>query len=91
VDLCLRAHEAGWDIWYVPEAVVRHAIGKSTDQVANRAIRMFHHSMWLFYRKHYLHKVPLPLRPLVPLGLWLRGSAYVTKNRIDVVKRWLGR
>jgi GT2 family glycosyltransferase len=91
VDLCLRAHQAGWDVWYVPDAVVSHAIGKSTDQVANKSIRMFHHSMWLFYRKHYLHQVPLLLRPLIPFGLWLRGSTYVAKNHYDAMMRRLKR
>lgn len=91
VDWCLRAHEAGWENWYVPSAVVKHTIGRSTDIVANKMIRVFHKSMWLFYKKHYIHKVPLLVRPLIPLGLWLRGSLYIVKNHWDALRRRFAR
>jgi GT2 family glycosyltransferase len=91
VDWALRAHQAGWEVWYVPSAVITHIIGRSTDLIANKAIRMFHHSMWLFYKKHTIQKVPLLLRPLVPFGLWLRGTLFILKNQWDALKRWLAR
>lgn len=91
VDWCLRAHQAGWEVWYAPVGEVVHVIGSSTDQVANQMIRMFHHSMWLYYKKHEVEKVSPLLRPLVPLGLWVRGSLFIAKNRLDAFVRWLRR
>jgi GT2 family glycosyltransferase len=89
VDLCLRARQAGWETWYVPAGGVTHEIGRSTSQIANKAIRMFHHSMWLFYRKHYIHQVAPILRPLVPFGLWVRATAFIAKNGLDALMRRL--
>jgi N-acetylglucosaminyl-diphospho-decaprenol L-rhamnosyltransferase len=30
IDICLRAHRAGWEVWYVPESKVVHLEGAST-------------------------------------------------------------
>lgn len=51
VDFCKRAHEAGWRVVYVPDAVVEHAIGISKHP-STRAVIERHHSMWHYYRKH---------------------------------------
>ena len=32
IDLCYRAAKAGWERWYVPEAVVTHAHAAVTDR-----------------------------------------------------------
>jgi GT2 family glycosyltransferase len=94
VDLCKRAHEAGYRVVYFPGAVITHAIGKSTDIVANTMIRQFHHSMWLFYCKHYLPKTLLPIRPFAILAarfvLWMRQSLFIIKNKLDDWKRKRG-
>jgi GT2 family glycosyltransferase len=55
MDLCRRAVEAGWQVVYLPEAVVRHYEGKSSQQVvAARHIRFF------TSRVRYAHKVHGP-------------------------------
>ncbi|MCW5946645.1 MAG: glycosyltransferase family 2 protein [Fimbriimonadales bacterium] len=95
VDLCYRAHELGFRVVYYPEAVVTHAIGRSTDLVANKMIVQFHKSMMLFYKKHYLPKTPVIFRPFILASahvfLWLRKTVLTTKNRIDDWKRRTGR
>lgn len=95
VDLCYRAHQLGFRVVYLPNAVVTHAIGRSTDIVANKMIEQFHRSMMLFYRKHYLPKVSPILRPFAMIAaaifLWLRKTVLITKNRIDDWKRRTGR
>jgi len=54
VDWCLRCHQAGWDIQYVPDAVIAHHLD---DQKYNgffsRHRRMHYQSMWQFVRKHW--------------------------------------
>ncbi|MBA3726348.1 MAG: glycosyltransferase family 2 protein [Armatimonadetes bacterium] len=91
VDICYRAHEKGYRVVYYPEAVVTHAIGRSTDRVANRMIRQFHKSMMLFYRKHYLPKTNALLRPFAILAaeamLFTRQSIFIIKNHIDAHRR----
>lgn len=91
VDICFRTHEAGYRVVYLPSAKITHAIGRSTDQVANQMINQFHNSMKLFYKKHYLKNVALPLRPVVlALGsclLWMRKTALISKNKMDDWKR----
>jgi hypothetical protein len=52
VDLCYRAHQAGYDVVYFPPVAVTHHIGKSTETMPNRSILQWHRSMWRYYRKH---------------------------------------
>jgi GT2 family glycosyltransferase len=90
-DLCYRAWQAGYRVIYYPEPKIVHAIGRSTDLVANKMIITFHKSMYLFYKKHYARKTFLLLRPLVPVGLALRASLFLLKNYWDALRRWVGR
>jgi len=90
-DLCYRAWQAGYMVVYYPEPKIVHAIGRSTDLVANKMIITFHKSMYLFYKKHYARRTFLLLRPLVPVGLALRASLFLLKNYWDALRRWLGR
>lgn len=91
VDLCYRAHEAGFRVVYVPSAVITHAIGRSTDIVANKMIRQFHKSMMLFYKKHYLPKLNALVRPFAiaaaECALFLRQSLFIGKNKLDDMRR----
>lgn len=95
VDLCKRCWEAGWRVVYVPEAVVTHAIGRSTDQVADRMIVRFHRSMLRFWTKHLVSKAWWPLRPLAwlaaALALAARASMFLLKNRLDDLRRRFSR
>jgi len=95
VDLCKRAWQAGAKVVYLPSAVITHAIGRSTDQAANRMIVRFHRSMLRFYRLHGLPEVFVLLRPgaylLAALALACRASIFVTKNYVDVLRRWVKR
>ncbi len=36
IDICLRAHRAGWEVWYVPESKIIHLEGQSTGIVGAR-------------------------------------------------------
>ncbi len=89
MDLCYRAWQAGCKVVYYPEAVIYHAIGRSTDLVANKMIRTFHQSMYRYYKKHYAKQTPFWMRPLVPVGLILRASLFILKNYKDAMLRAL--
>jgi len=52
VDLCLRIRNAGYDIMYVPEVVVTHVGGCSTEKISTIKQMYFYRSLFLYLRKH---------------------------------------
>ena len=71
-DLCRRAREAGWSVYYLPEVVVVHRAGGSSHSQL-RAIWRLHKSAFLYHRKHGVHG-PLSLYSVLAIaGLTLRG------------------
>ena len=90
-DYCKRAWEAGFKVVYLPSAVITHAIGRSTDRVANKMIVRFHKSMFRFYRKHLIPLVWAPLRPgcllLAAAALSARAGIFLARNAMDALKR----
>lgn len=53
VDLCYRIKEAGWHIWYLPEAEAVHYGGGSSGRIAEKAAIYDRIAISLFFRKHY--------------------------------------
>ena len=52
-DFCFRARQAGWKVYYYPEAQIVHFGGQGGSRVEPyRAILAWHRSYWLYYRKH---------------------------------------
>jgi N-acetylglucosaminyl-diphospho-decaprenol L-rhamnosyltransferase len=53
IDLCYRAAKAGWERWYVPAAVVRHAYDRETDRRFLTRRTLWHwRGILRFVRKH---------------------------------------
>ncbi len=53
IDLCYRASKAGWERWYVPAAVVRHAHAAETDRRFLTRLTLWHwRGIVRFVRKH---------------------------------------
>lgn len=61
VDLCWRLKQAGWQIWYLPDAEVIHWGGAGTSQVRPQMIEESHRSLRRFYEKHYKGQISAPL------------------------------
>lgn len=91
VDWCFRAWKAGFEVAYLPTAVVSHAIGRSTDKAPNNMIWRFHRSMLYFYKKNMLPQSMPLIRPLkyaaAAAGLTMRASLFILKNRYERWKR----
>ncbi len=52
-DFCFRARQAGWEIYYVPQAQVIHFGGQGGSlSDMGRSIRAWHRSYYLYYRKN---------------------------------------
>lgn len=60
LDYCLRAHEAGFQIFYFGQIVAGHHKSTAARSTQNkrfrsrRTLRAFYYSMFLFYNKHYM-------------------------------------
>lgn len=53
IDLCYRAHRAGWERWYVPAAVAVHAYDRQTDRSFLTRRTLWHwRGILRFVRKH---------------------------------------
>jgi len=91
VDWCWRTWENGFKVYYFPEAVVTHAIGRSTDKAPNRMIGGFHKSMLRFYKKNMLPQRSPILRPglyaFAAVALGTRAGLFIAKNRLDDWRR----
>jgi GT2 family glycosyltransferase len=70
VDFCYRAKKAGFSVYYFPNSVVIHHIGKSTQKSKLRMLLEHHRSMYCFYRKH--HNPNAFLRGIVFFSVWIR-------------------
>jgi len=81
VDLCQRAWEAGREVVYAPQAVVTHAIGRSSDKNADRMIVEFHRSWYEYDLKRHPRSSMLR-RAAVATGLWLRAAVRIAKRRV---------
>lgn len=52
-DFCVRARQAGWKVYYYPQAQVIHYGGQGGTKVEPyRSIIEWHRSYWLYYKKH---------------------------------------
>ncbi len=81
-DLCRRAREAGWSVYYVPEVEVVHRAGGSS-RSRPRAIWRLHKSAFLYHRKHGAHG-PLNLYSFVTLaGLTARALAKLAASLLE--------
>ena len=76
MDLCRRAHGAGWGVYYNPTARIVHLRSRSTDQRVAAMLLQHHLSMWKYYDKHE--------RSLQP-AWWTAGVAAVIAGRAVVI------
>ncbi len=68
VDLCLRATQAGWGVWHVPEAVVEHQSGASFGGDLSKQKEIYYANQYYFFQKHF--------GPPVAWVLWIFQSIY---------------
>jgi GT2 family glycosyltransferase len=88
VDWAFRAHKAGWEVHYVPEPVILHEVGRSSDRRPRRMIVMHHESAYRYFRQHSgWGRNPLT-RAALAGGLAARAALTLMRN--EVIK-WQGR
>ncbi|MDP9310837.1 MAG: glycosyltransferase family 2 protein [Chloroflexota bacterium] len=93
VDWCVRADNAGWEVWYYPASIITHLKGQGGvhSKPYHKAWGM-HHGMWVFYRKHLLAHYSWAVTSLVWLGIWTKlGCTSVLIWMQRTVRPWLQR
>lgn len=75
LDWCFRLHAAGWEGWYVPQALAVHLKRSSSRQRPLRTTYEFYRAMMIFFRRHYAQATPLPVTYIILLGILFRGGA----------------
>ncbi len=53
VDLCLRIHQNGWRVYWLPKAVITHYSGQSTNQVPDKMFVELFRNKVKYFRKHF--------------------------------------
>lgn len=71
IDWAYRVKEKGWEVWYNPAVSILHRKKQSGRAQQDKGLRQktqkyFYETMWLFYKKHYMHRYP----PLVNGFVW---------------------
>lgn len=84
LDLCMRAKETGFKVWYYPKTTTIHYKGQSSKKVSRRGLYEFHHNNWLLFKKHYSRKYFYLLDPLVYIGVW---SRYLVKLIVNGLRK----
>jgi GT2 family glycosyltransferase len=74
VDLCYRLAQAGWGLWWVPQAVVTHHGEASSKQAAEAMYLQLYRSKVQFYRKTGGEDQAAQFKRLVRLAYWPRRA-----------------
>ena len=80
VDWALRARNGGWEVHYIPQPVVLHEIGRSSDRRPKRMIVMHHQSAYRFFRRHSKVGGNPAGRLLLAGGLAARAGLTLARN-----------
>ncbi len=84
-DFCYRLWQKRWKVYYFPDAIVVHHIGKSTSQKPIKNIIEHQKSIWRFYLKHKKRLTERIILPIIWMGLVLRAFFLVCTKFIAVL------
>jgi len=65
VDWCYRFHQAGWEVWYLPDAPIVHYGGQSSKKRGGRMEAELYRSRVYFFRKNYGRFAAMCLKVLI--------------------------
>lgn len=86
VDICSRAWDAGYQVQFYPDAVVTHAIGRSSDKNADKMIIEFHRSWYELDKKRHPEFNPIR-RAAVMSGCSLRAGVRIVRRHASHRKK----
>jgi GT2 family glycosyltransferase len=85
LDICFRAKQADFKVYYVGQNQVIHIKGASSRKEGFRMNYHFHRAMILFHRKHLRRHYPAPINAMTYAGIGLRFTALVARHYLKVV------
>jgi GT2 family glycosyltransferase len=89
LDWCWRAHQAGWEVWFTPAAVVRH-VGNASGE---RRFGDERSAAWInntirVYRKHRSRVASLVWQQLNAVGARLAQQRAIHADQPELAARW---
>ena len=78
IDLCYRAKQAGFKVYYVNTTATVHFKGESTRRSAMNELQVFYEAMHVFVKKHYRASFLFTL--LLRLGIFLRRTIALARR-----------
>ncbi|BDI30173.1 glycosyl transferase [Capsulimonas corticalis] len=77
-DFCIRLRRAGWPIWFIPEARIRHLLGASSGNWRSRArmIVSYNRSRYYYFTRYEGRLRGLAIKAMCILGATMRSVAW---------------
>jgi hypothetical protein len=86
-DLCFRARQAGWKVYYQPQAQIIHYGGRGGSKVeSERSLYEWHKSYYLYYKKNLSGDYFFLLSWLYYLAMLVKYVSAVVANRMRKLK-----
>ncbi len=82
VDLGARMQQAGWENCYVPDAVVTHIGGHSTDRQAGAMVAEHHRSAYRYLAGRHPGWLQFPVRAVLRVALGLRAVVAMRSAKV---------
>ncbi len=79
IEWSARVQEAGWEVWFCPEAEVVHLGGVSVRQAPYRWVVSSHRGMYRYFRP----RLRLPARPFAAAAIGLRAGMKLAAAVVD--------
>jgi N-acetylglucosaminyl-diphospho-decaprenol L-rhamnosyltransferase len=86
LDLCFRAKQRGWQVWYNAEVTVLHYKGESSKQRSAFANQKFYQTMRLFHDKHFKRQTFFAMNWLIYATVGLLGGWAQLRDRLRPVE-----
>lgn len=86
LDWCMRFHQAGWRVLFVPDAQVMHVFGGCSRHRPYFVEWHKHLGFLRFYHKFFRRKYPAALWISVVIGVWFRFSLVVLRHATTRLK-----
>jgi len=87
VDLCHALHDAGWEVWYQPAAIVTHLGGGSSLHRKSEREGDLYRSRVRYFRKHHGDAAATALKALILLLTTVKSLAHGVLRRVTGGRR----
>jgi GT2 family glycosyltransferase len=83
MDYCLRLHNAGWKMYYLPQSEIVHLGGMSSGGRMRQYSAHSYRAMFRFYKKHFSNAMVVFVRCMVVTASSLRWLGNWTRSKFS--------